>query len=124
MILYDNKIFLIDYENIIRCISLQNGKEIWQFGTEKSFIKSQRKLSLIIQNGLVIFIETLGDINALDINSGNLIWQSQTVSEDIFENTFLLKNSKLVSDNETIFISNNQNKFFAIDVRNGIIKWE
>ena len=41
-----------------------------------------------------------------------------------FENTFLLKNSKLVSDNETIFISNNQNKFFAIDVRNGIIKWE
>ena len=122
--IYDNKIFLIDYENIIRCISLQNGKEIWQFGTEKSFIKSQRKLSLIIQNGLVIFIDTLGDINALDINSGNLIWQSQTISEDIFENTFLLKNSKLVSDNETIFISNNQNKFFAIDIRNGIIKWE
>ena len=90
-------------------------KKLWRFGTEKSFIKSQRKLSLIIQNGLVIFIDTFGDINALDINSGNLVWQTQTINEDIFESAFLLKSSRLVYDNETIFLSNNQNKFFAID---------
>ena len=122
--IFDNKIFLIDFDNVIRCISIQNGKELWQFGTEKSFIKSQRKLSLIIQNGLVIFIDTFGDINALDMNTGSLIWQSQTISEDIYESAFLIKSSRLVSDNETIFLSNNQNKFFAIDARSGLIKWE
>ena len=122
--IFDNKIFVIDFDNIIRCISVKDGKEIWNFGTEKSFIKSQRKLSLVIQNDLIIFIDTFGDINALDINSGNLIWQSQTVNEDIYENSFLLKSSKLVSDEDTIFVSNNQNKFFAIDNRNGFIKWE
>ncbi len=121
---FDKKIFLIDFENIIRCISLEDGNEIWNFGTEKSLIKSQRKLSLIIQSGLVIFIDSMGDINALDINSGNLIWQSQTVNEDIFENTFLQKNSKLVSDKDTVYVSNNKNKFFAFDYRNGNIKWE
>ncbi len=119
----DDKIFLIDFENVIRCISIKNGKELWKFGTQQSIIKSQRKLSLIIQNRLVIFIDTFGDINALDIDTGSLRWQAQTINEDIFESAFLLKNSRIVSDGDTIFVSNNQNKFFAIDSRNGIIKW-
>ena len=122
--IFKDKVFLIDFENVIKCISIKNGKELWKFGTEKSFIKSQRKLSLIIQNGLVIFMDTFGDINALDVNSGNLVWQSQTINENIFEGSFLLKSSRLVSDEDTIFVSNNQNKFFAIDSRNGLIKWE
>ncbi len=122
--IFDNKVFLIDFENVIRCVSIKNGEEIWRFATEKSFIKSQRKLSLIIQDGLVIFIDTFGDINALDLNTGSLIWQAQTIKEDIFENAFLLKSSRLVYDDETIFVSNNQNNFFAIDSKNGIIKWE
>ena len=122
--IYGDKIFLIDFENIIRCISLESGKEIWSFGTDKTYIKSQRKLSLIIHKEIVIFIDTMGDINALDIKTGNLIWQSQTVNEAIFENTFLLKTSKLVLDDQTIYVSNNQNNFFAIDYRNGNIKWK
>jgi len=122
--IYKDKFFLIDFENIIRCISIKDGSEMWSFGTEKSFIKSQQKLSLIIQNGLVIFIDTFGDINALDIKSGNLVWQAQTVNEDIFESAFLLKSSRLVSDENTIYVSNNKNKFFAIDTTNGVIKWE
>lgn len=120
----DNKFFLVDFENVIRCVSIENGEEIWKFSTEKSFIKSQRKLSLIIQDGLVIFIDTFGDISALDLNTGSLLWQAQTVKEYIFENAFLLKSSRLVYDNQTVFVSNNQNNFFAIDSRNGNIKWE
>ena len=111
----DDKFYVVDFENIIRCISIKNGKELWSFGTERSFIKSQRKLSIIVQNGLVMFIDTFGDINALDMNTGNLIWQAQTIKEDIFESAFLLKSSRLIYDNETIFVSNNQNSFFAID---------
>ncbi len=122
--IFEDKVFLIDFENVIKSFSINDGTEIWKFGTGKSLIKSQRKLSLIIQNGLVIFIDTFGDINALDVNTGSLVWQSQTINEDIFESAFLLKNSRLVYDKETIFVSNNQNKFFAVDSRNGSIKWE
>ena len=35
-----------------------------------------------------------------------------------------LRNSEIVSDGETIFISNNNNEFFALDIRTGIIKWK
>ncbi len=122
--IFEDKVFLVDFENVLRCISIKNGKEIWSFGTEKSYIKSQRKLSIIVQNELVIFIDTFGDINAVDINTGSLIWQAQTINEDIFESAFLLKNSGLVYDDGLIFVSNNQNKFFAIDARNGFVKWE
>ena len=78
-------------------MSIKDGSELWNFGTEKSFIKSQRKLSLIIQNGLVIFIDTFGDINALDISTGRLVWQSQTINEDIYLEVINGKTASLFS---------------------------
>ena len=122
--IFKDKFFVVDFENILRCFSIENGKEIWNFKTEKSFIKSQQKLSLIINNNRVIFANTLGDISSLDIETGNLIWQTPTQSSDIYENYFSLKNSDLISENNTIYFSNNQNEFFAIDQRNGVIKWK
>ena len=122
--IFKDKFFVVDFENILRCFSIKNGTEIWNFKTEKSFIKSQQKLSLIINNNRVIFTNTLGDISSLDIETGNLIWQTPTQSSDIYENYFSLKNSDLISENNTIYFSNNQNEFFAIDQRNGVIKWK
>ena len=122
--IFNDKFFVVDFENILRCFSIKDGKEIWNFKTEKSFIKSQQKLSLIINNNRVIFINTLGDVSSIDIDSGNLTWQTTTQSRDIYENYFSLKNSDLISEKNTIYFSNNQNEFFAIDQRNGVIKWK
>ena len=122
--IFKDKFFVVDFENILRCFSIKNGTEIWNFKTEKSFIKSQQKLSLIINNNRVIFANTLGDISSIDIETGNLIWQTPTQSSDIYESYFSLKNSDLISENNTIYFSNNQNEFFAIDQRNGVIKWK
>ena len=83
--IYKDKFFVVDFENIIRCFSLKDGTEIWNFKTEKSFIKSQQKLSLIISNNRVIFVNTLGDVSSIDINTGNLLWQTPTQSTDIYE---------------------------------------
>ena len=122
--IFKDKFFVIDFENILRCFSIQNGEEIWKFKTEKSFIKSQQKLSLIINNNNIVFINTLGDLSSVDLETGNLIWQTPTQSSSIYENYFSLKNSDLISANNLIFFSNNQNEFFAIDERNGVIKWK
>ena len=122
--IFKDKFFVIDFENILRCFSIKDGKEIWNFKTEKSFIKSQQKLSFIINNNKVVFINTLGDISSVDITNGNLVWQTPTQSSSIYENYFSLKNSDLISENNTIYFSNNQNEFFALDERNGVIKWK
>ncbi len=122
--IYNDKFFVIDFENIIRCFSIKNGKEIWNFRTEKSFIKSQQKLSFIINNNRLVFINTLGDLSSVDIETGNLVWQTPTQSSSIYENYFSLKNSDLIVENKVIYFSNNQNEFFAINEENGVIRWK
>jgi len=121
---FKDKFFAIDFENILRCFSIKDGKEIWNFKSEKSFIKSQQKLSFIINDNKLVFINTLGDLSSIDINTGNLVWQTPTQSSAIYENYFSLKNSDLIAENDTIYFSNNKNEFFAIDERNGVIKWK
>ncbi len=122
--IFNDKFFVVDFDNILRCYSIIDGKEIWNFKSEKSFIKSQQKLSFIINDNKLVFINTLGDLSSIDIKTGNLIWQTPTQSSAIYEDYFSLKNSDLIVENEIIFFSNNKNEFFAIDERNGAIKWK
>tara|TARA_B100000965_G_C19555634_1_gene742048 strand:+ start:257 stop:1564 length:1308 start_codon:yes stop_codon:yes gene_type:complete len=122
--IFNDKFFVIDFENTLRCYSIKDGNEIWSFKSEKSFIKSQQKLSFIINDNKLVFINTLGDISSIDINTGNLVWQTPTQSSAIYENYFSLKNSDLIAENKIIYFSNNKNEFFAIDERNGVIKWK
>ena len=72
--IYNDKFFVIDFENILRCYSLKNGNEIWNIKTDQSFIKSQKKLSIVIIDDKVYFSNSIGDVSAVDIESGNLIW--------------------------------------------------
>ena len=119
-----NKSFLtLDFDNIIRAISSNDGKEIWRFSTQNSFIKSQKKLSIILKDEIVFFVNNLGDITALDVNNGSLIWQTPTQNNLIYQDTFTLENSDIVFENDTIYFSNNKNEFFALEARTGIIKW-
>ena len=122
--IFKDKFFVIDFDNILRSYSIKSGEEIWNFKTEKSFIKSQQKLSVVVSDNRVIFINTLGDVSAIDLSSGNLLWQTPTQSSSIYENSFSLKNSDLIIENKSIYFSNNKNEFFALDERNGIVKWK
>ncbi len=122
--LYKNKFFTVDSENILRCFSLSDGKELWNFKTENSFIKSQQKLSLIINNNRVVFINTLGDVSSVDINNGKLLWQTPTQSNEIYESSFSLQNSDLIVAKNSIFFSNNKNQFIALEEKTGGIKWK
>ena len=120
----NDRFITIDFENVIRCFSIKDGKELWNFKSENSFIKSQKKLSLILKNNIVYFINNLGDVTALDSNNGSLFWQTPTQSNVIYQDAFSLENSDLVFANDTIYFSNNKNEFFSIDSKSGIIKWK
>ena len=121
---FKDKFFAIDSENVLRCFSLKDGKELWNYKTDKSFIKSQQKLSLIINNNKVIFINTLGDVSSINIENGKLMWQTPTQSNEIYESSFSLKNSDIILDSKGIFFSNNQNEFYALDETTGVILWK
>ena len=65
-----NKIFAIDYKNTLRCYNIIDGSECWNLQTENSFTISSSKFSLIIIGDLVVFSNSIGDITAVDIESG------------------------------------------------------
>ncbi len=119
-----DKFITVDLDNVIRCFSIIDGNELWNFKTENTFIKSQKKLSIIIKNDIVFSLNSLGDLTALNINDGSLVWQTPTQSNEIILSAFSLKNSEMILNNETIYFSNNKNELFAIDSRTGIVKWK
>ena len=118
-----NKIFVIDYKNTLRCFNISDGNECWNLKTEDSFTISNSKFSLIVINDKVIFSNSIGDITAVDIETGVIIWQLPTQSSSIINETYNFKISKLVSDGNSIIFSNNKNEFHSIDVKTGTINW-
>ena len=122
--IYNDKFLIVDLNNTIRFFSINNGKELWNFETENPFIKSRKKLSLIIKGELVFFINNIGDLTALNVNNGSLFWQTPTQSNVIYQDAFALENSDLVFANDAIYFSNNKNEFFSIDARTGILNWK
>ena len=120
---YKNNFFVADYENTLRCYNINDGSECWNMKTEDSFTISEAKISIIILNNLVIFNNSIGDITAVDIESGLINWQLPTQSSNIINKTYKFRMSKLVSDANSIFFSNNKNEFYSIDAKTGTINW-
>ena len=121
---YKDVFFVTDYENVLRCFSIKNGDEIWRVDTESTFIKSQKKLSLVLVEDKIIFNNSVGDISAVNVNTGDMIWQTPTQDSSIYENSFLLQTSDLVANKNSILMSNNKNEFFSISVDTGTINWQ
>jgi len=118
-----NKIFVIDYNNTLRCYIINDGSECWNLKTEDSFTLSDSKFSLIIVDDIVIFNNSVGDITAVNIETGFIAWQLPTQNSNIINETYSFKISKLVSDGNSIFFSNNKNEFYSLDVKTGTTKW-
>ena len=124
--IFKDKFFAVDFENILRCFSIKTGEEIWSYKTDQTLIKSQQKLSLTInkKDKNVYFLNSLGDLTSVDMETGNLNWQTPTKSTDIYESSFMLNNSEIINANNSIYFSNNKNEFFSIDVKTGVVKWK
>ena len=122
--IFENKALVIDMENQLRCFSLETGKLIWSVKTQQSLMRSQKKQSLILNDDKIFFSNSIGDVTAVDISNGKILWQTPTQSNVSFGNTYFLKLSDIVSDEDSIFVSNNNTQFFSLDILSGAINWK
>jgi outer membrane protein assembly factor BamB len=122
--LKNNVFYIVDYKNVLRSISIVDGSEIWSLKTDESLTKSNTKISIALDKKNIYFNNSIGDITAVDIKSGQLVWQLPTQNNDISKNAFQLSNSELVVNEGTIFFSNNKNEFYSIDTATGLINWK
>lgn len=123
IIVKDSNFFVLDFKNNLKCFEIRNGNEIWNFQSEDTFIKSQKKLSLILHDEILYFNNNIGDLTAINSNDGSLIWQTPTQDSTIYLNSFSLKISELIFSKNNIYFSNNYGEFFSIDSVSGIINW-
>jgi len=121
--IFGDKFFVVDLKNTLRCFFIKEGTECWNLPTDNSIIVSDTKNSLIIENDLIIFNNKIGDVTAVEISSGSIVWQIPTQSFEIINNTHNFKNSKLVSDGNSIYFSNNKSEFYSINIKNGSVNW-
>jgi len=122
--IYKDKFFVIDFENTLRAHLIKDGTQVFDIKTQDSLIRSQKKLSMVIVKETIYFNNSLGDISAVDINSGELIWQSPTQSNLVYDSGFFLKTSDIVANDGKLFFSNNQNQFFSLDMQTGSLNWK
>ncbi len=121
---YNNNFYLIDSNNVLRSISVIDGEENWKVKTDSFIIQSKKRLSIVLTSDNVFFINKVGDITAVDISTGNLLWQTPTQDTAVHAGSFSVSNSDLVLDKRTLFVSNNKNGFFSIDIMGGVINWK
>jgi len=122
--IYNDRFFLIDFTNTLRCYSLRNGEELWNFQTDSALIRSQKKLSMVIVEDVIYFNNSLGDISAVRIKDGELVWQLPTQSNVLYESAFSLETSDIITDKNDLLFSNNKNQFFSIDIESGDFNWK
>tara|TARA_Y100000816_G_scaffold237036_1_gene182946 strand:- start:44 stop:1342 length:1299 start_codon:yes stop_codon:yes gene_type:complete len=120
----NDKIYTVDFDNVLNCYSIVDGKRLWEYKSENTFIKSIKKLSLVLSDDKAIFINSVGDINALELQNGNLIWQTPTQGIFTNENSFSIIYSDIVLDDKTLLISNNNKELFALELGTGSILWK
>lgn len=121
--IYKNLFFVIDADNNLICYSIKNGEKIWSFETEKPFINSLKKLSIVIKDNLVVFNNSVGDVTALNVQSGMLEWQVSTQNSENFSELINLKTSDLIINNDSVYFSNNKNTFYSLDLKTGSVNW-
>jgi len=121
---YKDMFFIIDFNNILRCISIKDGTELWNVRGNNTFIKSQKKLSIVIIDDALYYNDSSGNITAININDGNMLWQTPTQNSTIFEDTFLLRASSIIANQDMLVFSNNKNGFYSLDLITGNLRWK
>jgi len=120
---YKGKIYAVDSNNIINCFSTTDGKRIWKFETPPTFIKTNKKISIVITPSSVLFSNTAGDIAKVNINNGELNWFMPTQNTLIQHETNFLETSDIVLFKRNIFFSNNFSKLYSLSLDSGMLNW-
>ena len=121
--IYKDNFYIVDYENTLRSFSIKDGNQIWKVKTDNSIMKSQKKLSIAIKGEKVFFNNSIGDVMAVNADTGSLQWIVPTLRNTNYSSNYFLKMSNLIAYEDSIYFSTNMNEFYSIDINNGIINW-
>ena len=121
---FKNKIIVIDQDNKILCLSTVDGTRVWDILSISSFIKSPTLLPIAISNiGHILTINSSGDIFKINIETGTILWSSNTSLSDYSDASDFFRTSNIVIDKNKAFVSSGMFTF-SYNTDDGTINWE
>jgi outer membrane protein assembly factor BamB len=121
----DNKVFVLTVDNRLYCIDLHTGKLLWthegaieQFGILGS-------ASPVVNGNLVIVPHSSGQLNALNVKSGEVVWQLSLIKSTDNSTMLYLNDIDMtpIINQDILYVSNYAGTMFAVNVSTGQIKW-
>lgn len=115
----NGNVYTLDVNGLLSAFSLKDGESLW-FTELKPQNKNARDNALngigIAYDNEIIFATTgYGDVYAVNAKKGNILWTKSL--------NFPLRIAPLIADNK-IFVQSVDNKFFALDEKDGEIIWK
>lgn len=104
-----NRLFVGDDMGRLTAYNLKNGKQLWQFASNRRIVGD-----CAVSEGIVVFGSADSTVYALSSADGKLLWKLKTQGPVLGATT--------ISDG-TAYIGASDNKFRAIDLKTGKEKW-
>jgi len=123
---YQDYLFQMTIHNELYVYDINTGEEVWRYVSSFVSAISNGGTSVGINDKVVIFPSNTGEIFALDINTGSLIWSSNLVVEGALSGTLDLTDidSGPVIHNDLIFAASLSGVFAAVDIISGAVIWD
>ena len=112
----DGKIFIFDAEQTVFAVDAETGKTVWKKKLSSGSKKDQRAFGggLAASGDTLIIASGYGFIMAVDLDTGSEIWKEDTVTP--------MTGSPTIVDGR-IFVTSNNNEFFAMSLETGDVEW-
>ena len=122
--IYENKIYLVNQDNKIICLSVEDGSKVWDYPSLSSFIKLQNLLSLAISDkGELVTLNSSGDLLKFKSSNGLLYWSFDATRSTYAHDSDFFKSSQIVlTDDSIIFFASTS--LFSFNLFNGALNWK
>ena len=121
--IFNNKLFVVNQDNRLLCLSLENGVKLWDIRSISSYIKSQSLISIAVSDsGELVFLNSSGDLNKVNTDNGNLLWTINAKDFSFAHDTDFFKSSNIVINGNSIFFTT-ASAIYSYDLYSGFLNW-
>ena len=120
---FDDKIYIINQDNRLLCLSADDGSRIWDIRAVSSFIKTQNLLSLSVsKEGHIVMLSSFGDLIKVNANEGRMYWSVNVAGSTSYSTDFFRSSEIVISDNDIIFSTSSST--FSFNLTTASLNWK
>ena len=121
---FDGQLFLANQDNIVYSIKAKNGEKNWQLSSSVTFLKSEFKNNIVIDelNNNIIFINTSGELYSLNYLNQRINWVLNFKNFSLKGDTDLFLSQPLAIKDGNLFVST-ENSLLSYNLITGSRNW-